>query len=256
MFTNRDIMQIAMKQSAIDINCDMDDFKKYENVIVTSNICSQARKYYEEPIACNLVSYGCNIVASVKNEYKSIVREYIGKFEFFRCFETPNILWLDNKMSELGQRVCFMAEYFLPDMQKIQPLSCNYEMRVLEQKDFADLYLPQWSNALCEKRKELDILGMGAYDSGRLVGFAACSEDCSNMWQIGVDVLPEYRRKGIACALTANLAMEILNRNKVPFYCCAWSNIPSARNAIRCGFSPAWVELTVKPEEFVKNMMC
>jgi predicted GNAT family acetyltransferase len=74
------------------------------------------------------------------------------------------------------------------------------------------------------------------------------------MWQIGVDVLPEYRRQGIASAVTSRLAVEILNRGKVPFYCAAWSNVKSVRNAIKCGFRPTWVELTVKSKEFVDNM--
>ena len=65
------------------------------------------------------------------------------------------------------------------------------------------------------------------------------------MWQIGVDVLPDYRRKGIAAAVTSTLAAEILKRDKVPFYCCAWCNLPSARNAIRSGFRPAWTEMQV-----------
>ena len=74
------------------------------------------------------------------------------------------------------------------------------------------------------------------------------------MWQIGVDVLPDYRRKGIASALTSQLALEILKRDKVPFYCCAWSNLRSARNAIKSGFRPAWVEMTIKSNEFIHKM--
>ena len=78
--------------------------------------------------------------------------------------------------------------------------------------------------------------------------------DCDTMWQIGVDVLPEYRRKGVAGALTSRLALEIIKRGKVPFYCCAWSNIKSAGNAIKSGFRPAWAELTVKPADFVDKL--
>ena len=59
--------------------------------------------------------------------------------------------------------VCFMAEYFLPNMTQIRALECTYETKVLEASDFVDLYLPEWSNALCENRKHLDILGVGAY---------------------------------------------------------------------------------------------
>ena len=86
------------------------------------------------------------------------------------------------------------------------------------------------------------------------MGLAGCSADCDGMWQIGVDVLPEYRRQGIAFAVTGRLALEIIARDKVPFYCAAWSNIRSVRNAVASGFRPAWVEMTAKPREFVDEM--
>ncbi len=111
----------------------------------------------------------------------------------------------------------------MPDLLALKEQECIYELRILKQEDFKDLYVAEWSNALCEKRKHLD-------------------------------VLPEYRRRGVASALTGKLALEILERGKVPFYCCAWSNIKSARNAIKSGFRPAWVELTVKSRKFVDGM--
>lgn len=67
-------------------------------------------------------------------------------------------------------------------------------------------------------------------------------------------MFPEYRRQGIACALTSKLAMEVLNRGKVPFYCAAWSNIKSVRNAIKSGFKPAWIQMTVKPQQFIQSL--
>ena len=153
-----------------------------------------------------------------------------------------------------GLGVCFMAEYFLPDMDVLKSLPCKLETKVLEQPDFVDLYKPEWSNALCEGRKHLDVLGVGVYDNGKLVGLAACSADGDTMWQIGIDVLPEYRRQGIASAITSRLAVEILERGKVPFYCCAWSNIKSARNAIKSGFRPAWAQMTVKHLDMINEM--
>lgn len=252
--TNKDILDIAMKQSALDINANPSDFVKENNVFVKSEVGPYARKYYKEPIACNLVSYGSNIVASVREEYRDIVEKYLNKYEFYHCFETPNMHWLDERMKEYGYRVCFMAEYFLPDVNLLKRIECKFHLRVLEQKNFVNLYLPTWENALCEDRKELDVLGVGAYDGDKLIGLAACSADCDNMWQIGVDVLPEYRRQGIASSLTSNLAIEILTRGKVPFYCCAWSNIKSVKNALRSGFTPGWVEMTLKPSSIVNAM--
>ena len=252
--TNKAILETALRQSAIDANCRPGDFLKRENVVVLSRKHPEARKYLELPLACNLISYGDNVVASVEEPYRDIVADYIGRFSAYRCFETPQIHVLDDALRESGLRVCFMAEYFLPDLGCLKALDCPYEMRIMHQEDFVPLYIDQWSNALCEKRKELDVLGVGAYDSGRLVGFAACSADCEDMWQIGVDVLPEYRRQGIASALTSRLALEILEREKAPFYCAAWSNIRSVRNAVKCGFRPAWVELKAKSAAFVDGL--
>lgn len=254
--TNKEILQIAMAQSAIDSNCKAEDFLRGENVITISKPHTEARKYLELPHICDLCSYGTNIVATVGEEYRDLVTAYINKYSVEHCFETPNMHILNDSFQKHGYRVCFMAEYFLPDIEvlKTLPLPKPYETKVLTQKDFENLYKPEWSNALCEKRKQLDVLGVGAYDNGKLIGFAACSADCDTMWQIGVDVLPEYRRKGIASAITSQLAVEILARGKVPFYCAAWSNIKSVRNAIKSGFRPAWVQMTVKSTEKVDEM--
>ena len=243
-------LEIAMEQSALDACCKASDFIKSENVIVRSEPSSKARKYLELPFICNLISYGANIVASIDMQYKDIVKKYINKYSVPQCFESPSINFLNEEFKKHNMQVYFMAEYFLPDINAIPNLPCDYELRILRQKDFTNLYMPQWSNALCEKRKELDVLGVGAYMDNELIGLAACSSDCETMWQIGVDVIPEMRQQGIASALTSKLAVEILNKNKVPFYCCAWSNIKSVRNAIRSGFRPAWVEMTIKPELF------
>ena len=245
-----------MRQSAIDLSASLDDFTKSENVIVLSRESEGARRYLKLPFFCQLVSYGSNIVASCSPELREITLEYLSRYTYYHCFETPNMHWLSDRLLPYRQKICFMAEYFLPDVTALSGAirEIPYEMRLLSPPDFNDLYLPAWSNALCKARRELDVLGVGAYDGGRLVGLAACSADCDTMWQIGIDVLPEYRRQGIASALTSRLAVEILSRGKVPFYCAAWSNIPSVRNAIASGFRPAWVEMTAKPIETVEEI--
>lgn len=251
---NMNILRIAMEQSAIDANCGWEDFTLSENVIVPSTENQKARKYLTLPHVCCLISYGNNIVASVDKRYKDIVSNYINAFPVEHCFETPNMHVLNDAFQEFGYRVCFLSEYFLPDVELLKELPCPYPTKILTQDDFSELYLKEWSNALCEQRKELDVLGVGAYDGDRLIGLAGCSADCETMWQIGIDVLPEYRRLGIASALTSRLAIEALSRGKVPFYCCAWSNVKSARNAIRSGFRPSWVELSVKGAKSVNEL--
>ena len=252
--TNQDILQIALQQSAYDCNCEIEDFLSTENKVVLSKKHEKARVYLPLPLECDLVSYGNNIVAQVSERMKDVVTKYISKYAVARCFESPNVIALNEKLAEYGYKVCFMAEYFLPDINELKEISCDYEIKVLYPEDFKDCYTEQWGNALCHDRKHLDKLAVGAFDNGKLVGLAGCSADCEMMYQIGVDVLPEYRKQGIASSITSRLALEILKLDKVPFYCAAWSNIKSVRNAIKCGFKPAWVELTARDAEFVDKM--
>ncbi|MBQ8356571.1 MAG: GNAT family N-acetyltransferase [Clostridia bacterium] len=249
--TNEEIWQIALQQSAYDCNCSPKDFLSDKHLVTVSKKSDLARKYLPLPFACDMVSYGNNIVAQTSEELHDTVEKYISRYSAAHCFETPNLHVLDDMLRPFGLKVCFMAEYFLPDVNVLKELPCEYELRVLRPEDFVNLYTEQWSNALCRERAELDVLGVGAYDNGRLVGLAGCSADCAEMYQIGVDVLPNYRRQGIASALTSRLALEILKRGKVPFYCAAWCNLKSVRNAIKCGFRPAWAELTARDSGFV-----
>jgi ribosomal protein S18 acetylase RimI-like enzyme len=251
---NKDIFKIAKQQSAIDSNCSMDDFMGTDNKVVLSEKSPNARKYLKLPFHCDLTSYGNNIVASVSEELKEIVEKYIEKYPIEHCFETPNLLVLIEKLKPFDLSVCFMAEYFLPDMNSLKRLSCGYETKLMHPEELSQYYLPEWNNALTQSDPQRDKLAVGAFDNGNLIGLAACSADCDTLWQIGIDVLPEYRKQGIASSLTSNLAIELLEREIVPFYCCAWSNLKSVRNAIKSGFRPAWVQATVKENQFIAGM--
>ena len=252
--TNQEIWRIALQQSAYDCNCSPEDFEKTENIFTVSRAHPKARKYIPLPLECDLVSYGSNIVAQTSSRTAEAVKAYLAHYPIEHCFETPNLHVLDELLLPYGLKTCFMAEYFLPDVNKLTALPCPYELRILYPSDFESLYTGPWSNALCADRKHLDVLAVGAYDGNTLIGLAGCSADCESMYQIGVDVLPQYRRQGIASALTTRLALEILALGKVPFYCAAWSNLKSVRNAFRCGFFPSWVELTARDTAFLNHI--
>ena len=82
--TNQEVLEIAMEQSAADLNCRAEDFMKDEPVVVKGGIGPGVKNYYQEPVSANLVSYGNNIVASVKEEYREIIEEYLHKFTFYQ----------------------------------------------------------------------------------------------------------------------------------------------------------------------------
>ena len=172
-FTNRSVLDVALEQSAIDAGCGADDFRRGGPVVVLSRPDPGARKYLELPFDCHLISYGDNVVASVSERCRGLVTDYLRRYPAEHCFETPNLHVLNDALEGHGLRLCFMAEYFLPDVDVLRPLPCPCPTKLLYQENFGPLYTDTWSNALCEKRKELDVLGIGAYDGDSLVGFAA-----------------------------------------------------------------------------------
>ena len=168
--TNEYIMKTALMQSAIDSNCDPQDFLDSENKVFISKKNPGARKYLELPYVCDFTSYGNNIVISSSTEFAGIAKSYADRFSPEHCFETPAIHLLGEEMRRFGMDICFMAEYFLPDTECFRILPCKYRTEIICGDELKTLYLPEWSNALCEKRKELDVLAVGAYDREKLIG--------------------------------------------------------------------------------------
>ena len=70
---------------------------------------------------------------------------------------------------------------------------------------------------------------------------AGADDYMNELWQIGIDVLPEFRHQGLGLYLVKELAADIEKLRKVPFYT-TWSpNIASTRVALGAGFYPVWV---------------
>lgn len=230
---NPNFLETALRQSAADVGCKPEDFLKSENTVNVSAHREGAKAFYPKQVDFLAVSYGFGNVISVRED----------KFEEISdALKDSNIIFAEEIIS-LGFRPAFQNICFLPAGDDISPLPCRYEVRLLLPDEFKSLYLTEWSNALCSKRPHLDKTAVGAYDCGKFVGLAGASQDAKNMLQIGIDVLPEYRRQGIASALTSAIAHEIIKTGQTPFYSCHWNNIPSFKNALRAGFIPVWTEI-------------
>lgn len=80
-----------------------------------------------------------------------------------------------------------------------------------------------------------------ARQGGRIVGLAGAAPLSGDIWEMGVDVLPECRTGGLASVLVSRLAAAILQRGIAPVYCAASSNLGSQAVAHRSGLMPCWI---------------
>ena len=143
---------------------------------------------------------------------------------------------------------------FLPSPEYLD-IKTDLKVNWLEQKDIGAYYgREEFPNALCDRfhPERPDVLAVTALDGDKIMGMAGCSADSPDMWQIGIDVSPEYRGKGVAKTLVGLLRDEAFRRGAIPYYGTSLSNIPSWKTALASGFIPAWIETesTVCEEEF------
>ncbi len=80
-----------------------------------------------------------------------------------------------------------------------------------------------------------------------IVGVAGVSKDSEFMYQIGIDVLPTHRGKGLAPAMTVAAAQTVFEAGALPYYGTSSSNITSMRTALAAGLRPTWVEILTRP---------
>ena len=78
--------------------------------------------------------------------------------------------------------------------------------------------------------------GYAAFDRERYCGTAFSAAVSSEEIDIGVEVHPDYRGRGIAAALVQKMCAEAISQGKKPVWAHAETNTGSMHTALRCGF--------------------
>lgn len=139
---------------------------------------------------------------------------------------------------------------FLPGRAFAPALPEGFSYRWYDGETVKAFYPNQaWPNALGEGENPLrpDVIALAALDGETVAAVAGASADGEALWQVGIDVLPPYRSRGLGKALVEALCARIVEKGKVPFYGTVPANLHSQNIARACGFFPAWVEVSSRP---------
>lgn len=137
-------------------------------------------------------------------------------------------------------------EYYLPDITKKSEVNPDFDIKILIDHEVESLYHDDRFHMVLgysSESERRDVIAVVGYKNKEIIGVAGASNDSDTMWQVGIDVMPAFREKGVASTLTKIITNEILKLGVVPFYGTAWSNIASKNTAISSGYKAAWVEL-------------
>jgi GNAT superfamily N-acetyltransferase len=227
-----EMLETVRRQLALDLHCDPRDFLRDGVVFCEAKIQEGRRPFDRQTPFLEVTTMGKSTVVSADAELLEKVKPLFAGKSRDEIFEAP-FLW--------GHSI-----FYIPDVKSIRklPYPKGLDFGVKEGAEIEALYnIPCFANAIQydARHPRPDVLVMYAKKGHEIVGMAGASADCETMWQIGIDVIPQYREKGIAACLVGRLAEMIMERGKVPYYGTASSNIPSQATAARSGFIPAWM---------------
>ena len=228
--SNQNIQSAVRRQLAIDLNCSADDFDREGFVFCEAEENPGRRPFPRGKPHFEMLTMGGAVIVSATADILPYLRERLYGQSRDDAFSMPFVFGC--------------GAYFLPDHPHPLPPVRDVSFSLVERPDISGYYaLDGFRNVFQYEVNDPrpDVLLMTAKKGERIVGMAGASADCETLWQIGVDVLPGYRHLGIAAVLTNRLAIEILERGKIPYYGTASSNVASQRVAHRAGFRLAWV---------------
>ncbi|MBN7577014.1 GNAT family N-acetyltransferase [Clostridium sp. 2-1] len=246
MYTKTEIIRIAKEQLALDYNCQVSDFAKEKNTIVNNKLIDGRRIYENDGCFFKVLCFGGKAIIRTSPTIMLWCEEKLVDRNGAWFFLCSNLREIDNKLQEFGHEIADIHHYYLPNLNElcVEPITNVkwYEHEELLQFENDN----RFNEALGFDKKHPDVLGVAAFDGDNIMGMAGASSDSKTMWQIGIDVLPKYRGKGIGANLVGLLKNEILKRGKIPFYGTVQSHFHSQNIAINAGFFPAWAELYSK----------
>lgn len=238
------------KQLSLELNCSPEDFDKKENIITAPVPKDGRRIYQQEPYFFHMATLGQNAVITADECLHGFLREWSANMTGHWLFEQPNLLPLEKELNKFGYTLSQSHHMFLP--QVATDVQGDFETKWFRDAEIHQFYGDErFPNAICSEYlpHRPDRIVVCAYIDGEIAGMAGCSEDAKGWQQIGIDVIPQHRSKGIGAYLVSLLKSEIERCGDIPFYGTSLSNLHSWNIALKCGFRPAWVETGCKKIE-------
>ena len=229
---------------ALEYNCKTDSFTDKNNILTESAIRDGRRRYSDEKYFFHMATTGTNAVITAETCLHPFLAEFIKVKPGHTLFEIPSLLALEKELNRFSYTLTPTYHMFLPEREV--SFEGEYALKWYYDEEILPFYGDaRFPNAICETYlpNRPDRIAVAAFDGDEIMALAGCSEDAPGWLQIGVDVIPEYRSRGIGTYLVSLLKNKIEEMGAVPFYGTSVSNYHSWNIALNCGFRPAWVEI-------------
>lgn len=237
-------------QLSRDYCCTPEEVLSRENIF-TIFTPLEGRRKFQEKSECFLKICAVNgkLLFTGREDIISHCREKYGKWDGAWFMEAQTVIELESLVRQYGNKIKQLHPFYISE-EITPPAPCDFEAVCYTQNEieqFRDDDRFDEAYAFCEDTP--DVLGIAAVKDGNIIGMAGASADSPYMYQIGINVLPDHRGKGIGAELVTLLKNKVLELGKLPFYGTSVSHIASQKTAVKAGFIPAWTELVTEKGE-------
>ncbi len=235
--------ETAYKQFKLD--CNIDEAEKInEHIYLAPTKINKGMRIHEN---CDLffraVSFLGNVYVMADWDTVPGWREIFKNSSADWFFSFENLRKIDYILKEYDREILDTHIYYLPDEDFAVRESLT-DVKYYDEKEIALIKETNpFHNALCYSATQPDVIAVSKSDSDKEVAMAGASRDGEYLYQIGIDVLPEYRGKGLAVSLVTELKQHLLREGKLPFYGTSEGHSLSRMVGVKSGFIPAFSEI-------------
>ena len=211
--------------------CDVNAFDSDKNIFIES-----------DDTFFQMITFGNNAVIRADKKMIEWCSEKFNSITACFIMDSDNFYLINEKLRTFGKKLGeenIRYLHLFPEKTVEKPFGFTYKWYRGEMIKELHQY-KEFVNALTFN--ERDMIDYVAYDGEKIAAMAGSDDWLKNLWQIGIDTVKEYRKRGLALYLVKELALEIEKNNKVAYYTTWSANIASTRVALNTGFYPVWVD--------------
>ena len=247
MLNTESALRTVRRVLAADCACGESLFGEEGVFVVEAKEMEGRRRFPFREKSLGAVTMGTGVVVTCSADRLQWARDNLAGLGRADVFSSPAIALMHEMVARDDQVMSGIHLHFVVARGRFRPHSVpGVDIKIVHEDGIPGLYaIGGFPNALSYEKvnARADVLAAVARQGGRVVGMAGASADSDEMWQIGIDVVPDCRERGIGKALVGRVTAAVFDAGKLPYYGTSPSNLASRSLALSLGYVPAWTEV-------------
>ena len=239
-------MRMVRRVLAADFACEERCFDEEGVSISPAREMAGRRRILFREKSLRAVTMGTGTVVTCSDDRLLWAKENLGGLTGNQVFAPATLARMGELVAGDGQQMeDVLASVVTPERFRTAAAPETIEISIVHEDGIDELHETKgFANALNYTPGPAcpDMAAAVARHEGRVVGIAGVSADSDEMWQVGIDVITEYRVRGIGKALVGRATELVFALGKLPYYVTGPANVPSQRLALALGYRPTWTE--------------